>query len=135
DKIDLLIQNFITNPNVNPAPGNVWINMGSGLDLGSSLDVRTLTNVSSLKIDTSQNILSSVQSQIQALTSNPSLAGFAKFSLDFTKSYMQTQPGSAGVPTLPPVFSFPLLDKPSSAMGLMLGKDVPLFFFNPPPLD
>jgi Ca2+-binding RTX toxin-like protein len=108
--------------------GSVLIDLGD-LDLGSR-DIRS-TNLSSLNVNdliSNPSLLVDFSNTVKSAVGNTSPLGQAVTS--FIDNSVQTYMGKTRK-----LFSFPLFDDPRLGLGLLLGKDVDLFRFQPPKID
>ena len=108
--------------------GSVLIDLGD-LSLGSR-DIRS-TNLSSLDVNdliSNPSLLVDFSNKVKSAVGNTSPLGQAVTS--FIDNSVQTYLGKTRK-----LFSFPLFDDPRLGLGLLLGKDVDLFRFQPPVVD
>ncbi len=92
------------------------------------LDIRGLPDLTEITTDPTGTFLKGAQAVVNNLPDS-GIGGFAKRFLTDSITNVSQELGGA------PLFQFPILEDPTTAFGLLLGKPVNLVFFNPPPLD
>ena len=106
--------------------GSTYLSIGDLRLLDNVSDVRSLSKLSDVIPNSLKNI-KNIQAELQAIGSAASNIKVANF-LTNTKSTQFSDSSGAGL-------LFPILESPSTAFGLLLGRDVSLFAFDMPKLE